>query len=335
MNTDIKAIKRKLFELRLPLSKLTVPEYINYLNHRIINLVTTRYVLSDAELKYLLCETGPGNIRFDPEIVGLHLTSKNNTLDISVKHKVVGKNHFLLNPETSEENLADIIMAKSRLLKTISSRNTQKKVLELLANQIESVAQKCSVSLSELLITQNTIEFVIEEKALVRYFTNQWIYLHHREMWQLLEKAHELNLGAIILSPKIHGICFPVFKKIGLFGSNTYTLYLLASSLKEIDEFNSFEWAYKVTCTPGNLASVDHDSQILRFFQSDLSKLHPPGAKLTKETVAVLSSLDGQENGQFAAFRTALKPALDKHLHENISEWLERRAKLIQEISVQ
>jgi hypothetical protein len=67
MRKRLKEIQKKLN--KQPFSSLSKEEVELYFTHRLQNLVSGKRVLVRNELEYLLGETGPGNLRIEPDLV--------------------------------------------------------------------------------------------------------------------------------------------------------------------------------------------------------------------------------------------------------------------------
>jgi len=79
---EIRAIKASLRDPGKLMLDLRADKLTKYLDYRLAQLVNRRIALLPGEQRYLLSETGPGHLRFDPEILdivapGTLLTSEN------------------------------------------------------------------------------------------------------------------------------------------------------------------------------------------------------------------------------------------------------------------
>ena len=69
MSKKLKEIQNKLN--KYPISSLSKEEIELYFDHRLQNLLLSKKVLVRNELEYLLGETGPGNLRIEPDLFRL------------------------------------------------------------------------------------------------------------------------------------------------------------------------------------------------------------------------------------------------------------------------
>src|SRR3990167_4386871 len=69
MSKKLKEIQNKLN--KYPISSFSKEEIELYFDHRLQNLLLSKKVLFRNELEYLLGETGPGNLRIEPDLFRL------------------------------------------------------------------------------------------------------------------------------------------------------------------------------------------------------------------------------------------------------------------------
>ncbi|MBU4502199.1 MAG: hypothetical protein L6420_04040 [Elusimicrobia bacterium] len=86
---------------------LSGDEFRAYFEYRIKNLLSKKVILVGDELEYLLCETGPGNLRTDPEF-----------LPLITKEKTFTEKTFT--DKTSPYQELNSLLLKKSLLKNIS-----------------------------------------------------------------------------------------------------------------------------------------------------------------------------------------------------------------------
>jgi len=67
------------------------------------------------------------------------------------------------------------------------------------------------------------------------YNSNEWIYPFSWQIWELFEEARKKECIPVLVAPRIHGSCFPLFKAIGILARATYGLFS-EKSIGEIKE---------------------------------------------------------------------------------------------------
>lgn len=163
--------------------------------------------------------------------------------------------------------------AKKELLASVQSMKTQNKVIVELERLVSTILSSSGYKIDQTNIDTDRLEFVIEkETLLIWFYPNRWVFPHSSEVWQLIQKSEETGLRPVILARTLYGLCFPLFKILGLFGGNIYSLYLPEAIVAAIDEFNAKSWELpiKIKFSPGNICATNADVNIEHFFSSIL-----------------------------------------------------------------
>lgn len=198
------------------LYSLSPEEFRAYFEHRRDRLISDKRVLVRNELEYLLCETGPGNLRFDPR----YLTA--------VLEESVFAPSYLV-------NLPDMVqVAKQKREIETHILNTQhsKQVNTILLNIIGPYMQDCEITSEYPLVVQGTLGGV-PVNCLIR--NGEWIF-PNPELFSFIRRSNLEKRFPILVAKKISGILFPVFKNLCVLGLNTYKIYLPQSSKYVGDE---------------------------------------------------------------------------------------------------
>lgn len=198
-----------------PISSLSKLELRTYFNHRLENLVFKKKVLVRNELEYLLGETGPGNLRIDPEFLS-SLTKKS----------------FFMFPGFEKIPEIKTFLDKKReiekyIFATYNSPEIQKKFLDILGNYLKEIKL---VSASPFII--KGIYNNIPVACLLK--NNGWI-TPNTELFSFLSKCQKEKTFSILMAKKISGILFPIFKNLSVLGLNTYKIYLPREAQKLIE----------------------------------------------------------------------------------------------------
>jgi hypothetical protein len=187
------------------LHTLSGAEFRAYFEHRIKNILVNKFALTGNELEYLLCEVGPGNLRTDPEFVPL----------ITKKASFIFKDTYY--PDL-EDLLNKKIDVENYILKSINSAGTQR----LLFNIINPYITHAHITSIEPFIIAGKFEG-IPVSCLIQ--NGKWI-LPNKELFTFLQKCQTQKMFPILISKKISGILFPVFKNISVLGFNAYKVFL-------------------------------------------------------------------------------------------------------------
>lgn len=219
MRKKLKEIQKKLN--KQPISSLLREEVELYFDHRLQNLISSKKVLVRNELEYLLGETGPGNLRIEPDLFRL----------------LASKGSFIQSPF---ENIPEIKKLKAQkeaaekhIKENINSPETQNLLTGILGNYIkktEIASKKPFIIKGEL----NTVRVA----CLIK--NGEWI-LPDTELFTFLKSAQEQKRFPVVIAKKISGILFPVFKGLSIMGLNTYKIFLPEKSREIVDAVKSDE----------------------------------------------------------------------------------------------
>ncbi len=219
MRNKLKEIQKKLN--KQPISSLSREEVKLYFDHRLQNLISSKKVLVRNELEYLLGETGPGNLRIEPDLFRL----------------LASKGSFIQSPF---ENIPEIKKLKAQkeaaekhIEKNINASETQNLLTKLFGNYL----QKIKVASKEPFVIEGELN-TIPVTCLIK--NGGWI-LPNTELFSFLKSSQEQKRFPVIVAKKISGILFPVFKGLSIMGLNTYKIYLPENDKKIIDAAKSNE----------------------------------------------------------------------------------------------
>ncbi|OGZ30749.1 MAG: hypothetical protein A2835_02960 [Candidatus Niyogibacteria bacterium RIFCSPHIGHO2_01_FULL_45_28] len=219
MSKKLKEIQNKLN--KYPISSLSKEEIELYFDHRLQNLLLSKKVLVRNELEYLLGETGPGNLRIEPDLFRL----------------LVDKGSFVQSPFESIPEIKKLKTlketAEKHIEKNINAPETKKLLMKILNNYIK----KSGVVSKELFIIEGELNRVPVACLLKN---GGWI-LPDAELFLFLKSSQKQKRFPIIIAKKISGILFPVFKGLSIMGLNTYKILLPEKSREIIDAVKSNE----------------------------------------------------------------------------------------------
>ena len=219
MHKKLKEIQNKLN--KYPISSLSKDEMGLYFDHRLQNLLLSKKVLVRNELEYLLGETGPGNLRIEPDLFRL----------------LVDKGSFVQPPFESIPEIKKLKTlketAEKHIEKTINAPETQDLLTRIMGNYLKKIKM---VSKEPFLLggELNAIPVV----CLIK--NGGWIF-PDAELFSFLKSSQEQRKFPIVIAKKISGILFPVFKGLSIMGLNTYKIFLPPKSEEIIDAVKSGE----------------------------------------------------------------------------------------------
>ncbi len=237
---SIKEVKAKL--TRSSVSRLSPAELCVYLSHRLIELINNESVVDDEELLYRLCEVGPGNLRFDPLTVGVFLESK-MCRDLFDKNSIERKGSWFYAKNGDMDEA--IFKIKHKISEVIKENIASKNCLKLLKCEVSKIIRDFDYDVESCLINDKKqyIEFILTStklkmRILFRFYnSNEWIYPFSWHLWELFREAGKNRCVPVLVAPRIHGSCFPLFKAIGILARATYGLFS-EKNLDEIKEKN-------------------------------------------------------------------------------------------------
>ena len=219
MRNKLKEIQKKLN--KQPISSLSREEVELYFNHRLQNLVSSKKVLMRNEVEYLLGETGPGNLRIEPDL--FRLLSNKGPFAHSPFENIPEIKKLKTQKKTAEKHIE----------KNINAPETQ----NLLTNLFGNYLQKIKVASKEPFVIEGELN-TIPVTCLIK--NGGWI-LPNTELFSFLKSSQEQKRFPVIVAKKISGILFPVFKGLSIMGLNTYKIYLPENGKKIIDAAKSNE----------------------------------------------------------------------------------------------
>ncbi len=214
----INAIKKKISRkhvLELPFSEICL-----YVEHRISKLLSQAIAASKLEIKYNLCEVGPGRSRLDPWTVEIVLNSQLFQKTSFLEKTTV--NDILFFSRIKESNLAvkEVIKQKAPLLAKTMDMITEQNISIELLNQFKKSPAVFHINEEYFDKNKRFLEFAfsINEKDFILRLYNiiDWIYPNSTEIWSLVHKARQNHLQPIMLAPHIHGSCFLILSRGGL-----------------------------------------------------------------------------------------------------------------------
>jgi len=219
MSKKLKEIQKKLN--KQPISSLSKEEMELYFDHRLQNLLLSKKVLVRNELEYLLGETGPGNLRIEPDL--FRALTDRGTLIQSPFENIPEIKKLKTLKETAEKHIE----------KNINAQETQELLIKILDNYLK----KSGVVSKEPFIIGGELNKV-PVTCLIK--NGEWIF-PDAELFQFLKSSQEQKRFPIIIAKKISGILFPVFKGLFIMGLNTYKIFLSEKSRGAINAVKSNE----------------------------------------------------------------------------------------------
>lgn len=204
MKKQLKTIINKLN--KKPIHTLSVDELDIYFEHRLDKLIHDKKVLTRNELSYLLSETGPGNRRIDPQII----------------LKFVDQD-ILISP--IYESLPEIQKLKEQKEKAeqyVLAHKTSEKTKELIVKLVGQYLKKIKIISENPLV----IEASFGNTPVICLIRNgDWIF-PDSELFSFLKTSQAQKRFPLVISKKISGILFPVFKGLSILGLNLHKTLL-------------------------------------------------------------------------------------------------------------
>jgi len=249
MKKELNSIIHKLD--RTPLSSLTAKEISVYFEHRLNTILQKKKVLVKDELQYLLSETGPGNRRMDPELLS-HLI------------KSIPSSQYGSIPEIEE-----IQKQKETLEKYLLENKNSKYVQDILFEVIKNNLNNAKIESSTPFIIRGIFN-KIPVACLIK--NGEWI-LPNKELFSFLIKCQKEKVFPIIISKKISGILFPVFKGLSVLGLNLYKIYLPKDNEKLLNKIGSKEKFFEDIHYNNQFNFIDNnqDETINTFFENTVN----------------------------------------------------------------
>lgn len=211
--SPLEQIKAKLNKYYL--AALNPEELQIYFDSRLEKVLRDKKVVTSNELLYLLCETGPGDRRFDPR--HLSLLSHDDLLSTSPYGGIPEIIELGEKKKNIDEYLAD----------NQDSEAVRNPILKVLGSYVKNL----KVSSRNPFVVDGTfgkipISFLIKN--------GQWV-LPNEELFTFLQEAQRGKRLPIVVAKKISGILFPMFKGISVLGLNLYKTYLPKNAQKLVD----------------------------------------------------------------------------------------------------
>ena len=219
MRKKLKEIQNKLN--KYPISSLSKEEIELYFDHRLQSLLLSKKVLVRNELEYLLGETGPGNLRIEPDLFRL----------------LVDKGSFVQSPFESIPEIKKLKTLKETAEKHIEKNINAPETQELLIKILDNYLKKSKAASKEPFIIEGELNRV-PVTCLIK--NGEWIF-PDTELFLFLKSSQEQKRFPIIIAKKISGILFPVFKGLSIMGLNTYKILLPEKSREIIEAVKSDE----------------------------------------------------------------------------------------------
>lgn len=204
MKKQLKTVINKLN--KHPISSLTTEELGMYFEHRLEKLIHDKKVLTRNELTYLLSETGPGNRRIDPRLIPLFIDQDIFTSSL-----------YATLPEIKK--LKD---RKEKVEKYVLTQKESKDTKELIIKLVGSYLKKIKLISDDPFIIEASFDGT-PISCLIR--NGDWIF-PDSELFSFLKTAQEQKRFPVVISKKISGILFPVFKGLSILGLNLYKILL-------------------------------------------------------------------------------------------------------------
>lgn len=198
-----------------PIHTLSAEEFKAYFEYRINNILSDKLALVGNELEYLLCETGPGNLRTDPEFLPL-ITKKKIFI---LKDNVCPELEALLNKK---------VHAEQYILENANSAETQR----LIFNVISPYLGHAQIASIDPFIITGDFES-IPVSCLIQ--NGKWT-LPDIGLFTFLQQCQIKKTFPVVISKKISGILFPVFKNISALGLNIYKTFLPEAGQRLIED---------------------------------------------------------------------------------------------------
>lgn len=223
-----KALKEVLEKVKSSsVYRLYPEELCAYLSVRLVTLINEEYIVNNDGILYRLCEVGPGNLRFDPLSITLFMDSKRGQ-DLLAANEITLKDHYFYSNIGIHHT--DLFKIKDNLIESINQQIRSQKTMMFLKQKLESIFKGSGYSVIDFLLNKdkNYLEFIIKTEdqtgnILIRvHNTNEWMFPDSWQIWDIFQKANREHCVPILISSKIHGSCFPLFKALGILARTTY-----------------------------------------------------------------------------------------------------------------
>jgi len=317
MVKKIEGIARQAFHLGI--FSLSPSELIQYYIFRTSRFLKNNCIISQLEHNYLMCETGLGKIRFDPELNDILTKKIYKIIDKKMELLILNNYIFFCKQNLKEDIRNSIINEKLKLMELIQSDYNNAQLKSDISNiLIKTLKPKAQIGKVELLSDSIQIEFTLEDiKFIIKYLIgNKWIYPYSQEIWSLYHECKMRNLFPVVIASGILGSCYSLFKSIGILGFKALDIYVYKKTLTEC---NNFIISYGTALEEGTSSSLH--------FKTSID--HP--YDFTIHSMAVIE--DGLQNGD-----NSLKEFTDSVLtklisNKNYLKFITTRNKLQKELT--
>jgi hypothetical protein len=314
-----------------------------YFNGRIKKLLGENPVISRYELTYRLCEVGPGKIRFDPDLIDSILNTSFIKNDDSLSFLTQSGYLFFLNLPLENNFAKNIISSKIKALdsikKDLNDKNLKKKTIEIIKKSFDSDI-KCKNA--ELLDNAIQLHFSFNNvNFIMKYITTDlWIYPYSQEIWTLYKDSKEQQAFPVLITPRIQGICYSLFKLIGMLAFNPYKIYISSKTDTEIKKI-IYPTARRKEFKPGKFEPIEADfkkgNDAISCFFNILNKMSNTDelVKFTKHREKIQNKMDsiGYNFENLDSLKEILDLLPKYKLYKFVENWYLKRKKILQEIS--
>lgn len=305
MNNDIKAIKKWLKHAGTKMHDLSPSDLEIYHKYRTRKLLAERQVLLPLELSYLLCETGNGALRFDPDI---------SKILTGTETQVADKRTWIYHDSDEIEKI-------------------KKRAENAVENDKVDIAKhiKKQYGLKVVSYTPMTYETVINGKKIYLYvLPNDWL-MPDDNFISMLKTAYINGATPFFIAKKIHGILYPVFKNIGIGGINTYsnlvssnTKSIIVACNEKLDQLIPKQFAHRLEYHGQYISDEEY---MVRFSPLFDNFIHKRIEELSKDSRFL--SHDLAEVGELSDFVSKMKRSKIKNA---LKQWQDSHTQLAEEL---
>ncbi len=217
---------------------LSLNDLCIYAIYRIEKLVTKEHIVHYDEIRYRLCEIGPGNRRFDSLVLAIILES--DFFQRKAYTNIIREKNWF--SDQKMDLIKNQLSLKTKVIEEIYHASISDQVLEKLKKACAIIFKECGYKQIEYLkiTNKNYLEFKINHSSntknnlLLRFYnTPEWIYPDSWQIWDLFETAYKKKCIPVLIAPRIHGACFQLFKTLGMFARANYYIFT-DKTMKEI-----------------------------------------------------------------------------------------------------
>lgn len=314
-----------------------------YFNSRIKKLLKKNPVISRYELNYLLCEVGPGKVRFDPVLIDSILNTSFIKNDESLGLLTQSGYLFFSDFPLENEMANSIITSKIRILKSIkedlNDKNLKKEIIKIIK---KSLGPDIKCKNAELLDDAIKLHFSFNNvNFIMKYITTDlWIYPYSQEIWTLYKDSKEQQEFPILITPRIQNICYSLFKLIGMLAFNPYKIYISSETDSKIKKL-IYPTEKREEFKPGKFEAIEKDlkkgNASISYFLDILNKMdnNDELAKFTKHREQIQDKMDsiGYNFGDLDSLEKILGLLPKYKLYKFVENWYLKRKKQLQEIN--